>query len=169
MDGGVFIFLDQPLTNQNSVLIVVAFPSHEANQHIAAKTDFAVLGGRTVRQEVADLNDLPLIHTRALVDASALVAAGKLSQMIAMLFALIILDNHFIGGHAVHNACMLGKQHHAGVVRGLVFHAGADDGGFGNEQRHGLTLHIAAHQGAVCVVVFKEGNHGGGNGHNLLG
>ena len=33
-----------------------------------------------------------------------------------------------------------------------------------HQQRHGLTLHVRAHQGAVRVVVFQEGDHRGRDG-----
>ena len=39
----------------------------------------------------------------------------------------------------------------------------------GADQRHGLTLHVRAHQGAVGIVVLEEGNEGGGDRHQLLG
>ena len=46
----------------------------------------------------------------------------------------------------------------ARVLGGAVLHAGADDRRFRTEQRHGLTLHVRAHQRAVRVVVLEERN-----------
>ncbi len=37
----------------------------------------------------------------------------------------------------------------------------------GDQQRHGLPLHVRAHQGAVGVVVFEEGDQSGGDAHHL--
>ncbi|MPM53445.1 hypothetical protein SDC9_100213 [bioreactor metagenome] len=70
-----------------------------------------------------------------------------------------------MGNHAV----FLRNDHDAGIGGGFVFHARGHDGRFGNEQRHGLTLHVGTHQRAVCVVVFEEGDHGRCNRNELLG
>ena len=86
-----------------------------------------------------------------------------------MQLAVVVLDGHLVGGHAVHDAGVLAEQHHAAVVSGFVFHAGAHDGSFRHQQRHGLTLHVGAHQRAVGVVVLQEGDHGSGHGNHLLG
>ena len=53
-----------------------------------------------------------------------------------------------------------------GVDRRAVLHAGADERRLGPDQRHRLTLHVRAHQGAVGVVVLEERDHrGGGRDH----
>ena len=57
----------------------------------------------------------------------------------------------------------------AGVAGDHVLHAGADQRRVRLDQRHGLTLHVRAHQGAVGVVVFQEGDQGRGHRHHLLG
>ena len=44
----------------------------------------------------------------------------------------------------------------AGVDRGAALHPGADQRRLGLEQRHGLALHVRAHQRAVGVVVLEE-------------
>ena len=49
-----------------------------------------------------------------------------------------------------------GDHHVTRVDRGAALHAGADQRGLGDHQRHGLTLHVGAHQGAVGVVVLQE-------------
>ena len=43
-----------------------------------------------------------------------------------------------------------------GVASGAVLDAGADVRRLGTQQRHGLLLHVGAHQGAVGVVVLEE-------------
>ena len=43
-----------------------------------------------------------------------------------------------------------------GVAGGAVLDAGADVRRLGAHQRHGLLLHVGAHQGAVGVVVLEE-------------
>ena len=59
--------------------------------------------------------------------------------------------------------------HLAGVARGARLHAGAHDGRLGLEQRHGLALHVRAHQGAVGVVVLQERDQRRGDRDDLLG
>jgi hypothetical protein len=39
-----------------------------------------------------------------------------------------------------------------------IFQTGRDQRRFGDEQRHGLALHVRTHQRAVRVVVFEERN-----------
>ena len=64
----------------------------------------------------------------------------------------------------------LASTHDAGVDGGLVLHAGGDDGLLGDQQRHGLTLHVGAHQRTVGVVVLEERDHGRSHGnHHLRG
>ncbi len=53
------------------------------------------------------------------------------------------------------DAVALGRMADAGVDCRLVLHAGSNDRSLGLEQRDRLTLHIRAHQGAVCVVVRR--------------
>ena len=75
-------------------------------------------------------------------------------------------DDAFGVGVANH-AVAFGEQAGTGVAGHVVFHAGAHERTFGTQKRNGLTLHVRAHEGSVGVVVFKEGNERGGNGHHL--
>ncbi len=68
-----------------------------------------------------------------------------------------------LGGVGEHDlAGVLGERDLAGVDRGAVLHARAHVRGGGVEQRHGLALHVRAHEGAVGVVVLEERNERGG-------
>ena len=49
-----------------------------------------------------------------------------------------------------------GDRDVAGVDRGAVLEAGADERRLGHHQRHGLALHVRAHEGPVRVVVLEE-------------
>ena len=110
-----------------------------------------------------------MLHHRALVDAGALVGTGEFDELIGILGSVgIAAHDDAIGGNRRHGAGFLGQDADAGVDAGLVFHAGADDGGIGFQQRHGLALHVGAHQGTVGVVVFQEGDHGRRDGHDHL-
>ena len=55
-----------------------------------------------------------------------------------------------------------------GVTGGTVLHAGADVGRLGPQQRHGLALHVGAHQRTVGVVVLEERDQRRGDRHDLL-
>src|SRR3989304_1426606 len=50
-----------------------------------------------------------------------------------------------------------------------ALHARADDRRLGLQERHGLALHVRAHQGAVRIVVLEERDERSGHGHDLLG
>jgi hypothetical protein len=67
----------------------------------------------------------------------------------------------------LHDAGALGDDDSARVTGDDGFHAGADQRGVRLHQRHGLTLHVRAHEGAVGVIVFEERDQGGGDRHDL--
>ena len=56
----------------------------------------------------------------------------------------------------------------ARVARGALLHARADQRRRRLEQRHGLALHVGAHQGAVGVVVLQERDQRARHRHRLL-
>ena len=56
----------------------------------------------------------------------------------------------------------------AGVAREPVLHARADERRVGADERHGLALHVGAHERAVGVVVLEEGHERGGDRHHLV-
>ena len=86
-----------------------------------------------------------------------------------MLNAVVIADGDGAGADMRHHAVHLGQHHYAGVCGGLVFHTGGDHGRFRHEQRHGLALHVGAHERAVGVVILQEGDHGRRHRDKLLG
>ena len=57
---------------------------------------------------------------------------------------------------------------HAGVAREPLLHAGADERRVRADERHGLTLHVGAHERAVRVVVLEERHERGGDRHHLV-
>ena len=62
VNGGVDVLLHQALAQQNGVLVVIAFPGHEADQDVAAQRDFAVVGRGAVGDDLALGHDLALVH-----------------------------------------------------------------------------------------------------------
>ena len=63
---------------------------------------------------------------------------------------------------------MAGDDGDARVARDGQLHAGADEGRVGADKRNRLTLHVRAHECAVCVVVLKEGDEGRSNRDKLV-
>ena len=53
-------------------------------------------------------------------------------------------------------------------TRDARLHAGADERRLGADQRHGLALHVRAHERAVRVVVLEERNQRRGHRHHLV-
>jgi hypothetical protein len=68
-----------------------------------------------------------------------------------------------------HRAALAGQEHVTRVERRAALHARAHDGRVRDEQRHGLALHVRAHERAVGVVVLEERDHRRGHGPDLLG
>ena len=70
--------------------------------------------------------------------------------------------DHDAGGVEVDDgAGVLRDDDVAGVDGGAVLDAGADERRLRDHQRHGLPLHVRAHQRAVGVVVLEERDHRG--------
>src|SRR5262249_55406589 len=68
----------------------------------------------------------------------------------------------------VHDTRAAADNNRARVTSGNAFHAGADVGRFGAQQRHSLALHVRTHQRAVGVVVFEERNQRGSDRDKLF-
>ena len=121
------------------------------------------------------LQQIAHLHQRTLVDAGRGVGALELAQAIdvdARLGGIGFFggaDDDTGGVHLVHDAGAAGGDGGAGIPGHHFFHAGADQRRFGAQQRHGLTLHVRAHQGAVGVVIFQERHQRRGDRHQLLG
>ena len=157
------------------VLIIVAVPRHERDEHVPAERELAELGRRPVGDDLAGLDRVTDLHQRALVDAGVLVRALELHQRVDVDARFTRLEvagdaNDDAGGvDLVDDARTAGGDGGAGIARHRLFHAGADQRRLGLEQRHRLALHVRTHQRAVGVVVLEERNERGGNRHQLLG
>ncbi|MPM58936.1 hypothetical protein SDC9_105771 [bioreactor metagenome] len=170
VDGGEHVVLHHTLVEQDGVLVVVALPGHEAHEDVLAQGDLSLLGGGAVSNDGALFHPLARRNDGPLVDAGAVVGAQELGQFIIGHRSAVIADGHVVGGHPGNLAGTLGQNGHLGVDAVFVLLAGGHNGGLGGEQRHGLPLHVGAHEGAVGVVVFQEGDHGGGDGdHHFWG
>ncbi|MPN59563.1 hypothetical protein SDC9_207284 [bioreactor metagenome] len=99
------------------------------------------------------MDPLAHLYDGPLVDAGSMVGPEELHQLIILGLARIVFHGDVAGVHGGDHAVALGKHGNRGINADLVLHAGADDRRVGLQQRHGLTLHVSAHQGAVRVVV----------------
>ena len=86
---------------------------------------------------------------------------------VLVVLAVVVQDDDGLAVHVVHDARVLGDEDLAGVHRDAVLDAGAHERRVGAQQRHGLALHVRAHEGAVRVVVLEERDERGGHRHHL--
>ena len=151
----------------------------KATSTLRPSAELALLRARTVGDDLTLHDAVARAHDRLLVDAGVLVRALELRELIDVRADLtrelrgvvLAFDAHddALGVDRVHDAVALGQDHGAGVARGDAFHAGADQRRLGDEQRHGLTLHVRTHQRAVRVVVLQERHERGSDRDKLLG
>ncbi len=175
MDRREHVFLDDLFVDQNRIFVVVAIPRHERDEHVTAQRQFAVLGGRSIGNDVTLGHDVAHRHQRTLVDASRLVGALELHQRVDIDAGFAGLD--ILGGanddtagiDLIDDPAALGADGCARIARNRAFHTGADERRFSFDQRHGLPLHVRTHQRAVGVIVFQERNQRCCHRNQLLG
>jgi hypothetical protein len=175
VDRGEDVIGDDALGQEDRVLVVVAVPRHERDEHVAAEGQIAELGRRTVSDDVALVDQVTHANQRTLVDAGVLVRTLELHQPVdvdagfARMEIFGRADNDTGRIDLVDDAAAAGADGSARVTGDDRLHAGTDERSLGAHQRHGLTLHVRAHQSAVGVVVFQERDQRSGDRHHLLG
>ena len=167
VDRGEHVVLHQALGQDDRVLVVVALPRHDRHEQVLTEGHLAVFGARPVREHLARLDPRALFDDRLLVRAGALVAAAELVQPVGLTRAVVGHHRDEVRAQLLDDTGLLGHDHVTGVDRGAQLHAGADQRRLGAEQRHGLALHVRAHQRAVRVVVLEERDHRGRDRHHL--
>ena len=175
VDGRIDVVAHGTFGDEDGVFVVIAAPGHEGHDEVLAKGKFAVLDAGAVGKHVVLLHALAGVAGGLLAEAGVLVRLVVLQKIVAAHTAAIF-DVQVVIGHddafgvgIAHHAVAFGKKAGAGVAGHIVFHARTDEGTFGTQERNGLTLHVRAHEGAVGVVVFEEGNQRGGDGDHLAG
>ena len=168
MNRGINIIVNQLLVDEYGVLVVVAFPCHEADEGVLAECDLAHLCCGAVSDNVASLYTLALAYDRALIYAVALVGALELDKSVDTLLTEVVCNNDLVCVNLCNYTVLLGAYNYAGVYRSLVLHTGADDRIVGNHKRNRLTLHVRAHQSTVRVVVLEERDHSRSDGNDHL-
>ena len=114
-----------------------------------------------------DLDAVALVDDRLLVEARALVGPRELGQPVGVARAVVGHDRDVVGGQLLDHTGLVGDDDVGRVDRGPQLHAGADQRRLGAQQRHGLALHVGAHQRAVGVVVLEERDHRRRDRHHL--
>ena len=71
---------------------------------------------------------------------------------------MLAFDAHddALGVYGIDDSAATSQHHCAGVARRDAFHSGAHQRRLCPQQRHRLTLHVRAHQGAVGIVMLQE-------------
>ena len=171
------VVLDQLFGDDDRILEVVSPPGHEGPDDVAAEGQLAHVGAGAVGQHLSLDDRVALVDDRALGETGVLVGPEEFRQdvevgpdfVILGLVRLVDLDEDPFG---VDESDLPGPLADDDVARALgheVLHARPDERGDGPQERHGLPLHVRAHQGAVGVVVLQEGNERRRQGHQLLG
>ena len=91
-----------------------------------------------------------------------------LDLLLAFRQLAVLGDDDLVAGDGGDFAGFLGDDHGARIAGDAVFQAGGHERRLGDEQRHGLALHVRTHQRAVRVVVFQERNQARGDRDELL-
>ena len=151
---GEEVLLDHALGDDDAVLVVEALPRHVGHGEVGAEGELAVVDGGAVGERLARLDLLARGHNGTVVDAGGLVGALVLGQVVALGAVLVGVDDHVGGIDLGDHAGVRGADELAGVERGALLHAGADERRVGLDQGHGLALHVGAHEGTLGVVVL---------------
>ena len=169
MEGCQYIFHNQSFIKDDRVLVVVTFPSHEADHQVFTQSNFTVICGRTVSQNFTSLYMFTMANNRSLVDASTLVGTFEFQQFVSInTFTVISSDFNAISINELDSTCMFSQLHNTGVFCSSVFHTCTYHRCFCYQQRYCLSLHVGTHQRTVGVVVFQEWDHCCRNGYYLF-
>ena len=182
MNRGVDILLDHAFRDHDGILEIISVPRHEGDEHIATQSEFAVFRIRTVCKNITNLDHLPLLDDRMLVDTCAAVGAHELAEVIdtnsvfRIILDLLLSFGKFailgnddsLGIDRGNFAVGFGNHHRTGISGNPALHTGADNGRLGDEQRYSLALHVGSHQGAIRVIMLEERNQTGSNRDQLL-
>src|SRR6202158_1835317 len=145
---GVVILFHHLLGDEDRVFEVVTAPRHEGDQHVTSHRQFAVIGARTVSNDLSLEDPLASFHSRLLVDTSVLVRALELRELVdvaahltrqlrGMVFAFNAHDDA-LGVDRIDDAVTAGKDHGARVASGDAFHSRTHDRRLRAEQGHRL-------------------------------
>ena len=167
MHRSELVILHQPLADDDGVLVVVALPRHKGHQHILPQRQLPAVGGRAVRQRIAHIHIVALLHHRTLVETRSLIGAAELDERVRMFLAGLVHDDDLLSVHGEDGTRHARQQHLPAVPRHPALNPRAYNGRLRLQQRHRLPLHIAAHQRPVGVVMLQERDQRRRHAHNL--
>ena len=168
MDRSIYIILYQTLTQKNSILVVITFPCHEADQRVLSKCQLTIGCRWSISDHLTLCYFLSLEHDWSLVIAVGLVASCKLCQNIFSAVSVLLTYYDTIGLRTLHDTCFFCKYTDTGIDRCLCLHTGSYYRCLGGKKRHCLTLHVRSHQCPVCIIVLQERNQCCSNGEHHL-
>ena len=169
VDGGEHVIAHQPIAQDDGVFEVVALPGHERHQQVLAQGNLAVVGGRSVGQDVALAEPVARVHQRLLVNTGVLVGPLEFHELELGRAGILVVDRYALTGDIGDRAVFFGDDHVGGVPSGLAFDAGSHKRRLWPDQGHGLALHVGAHESPVGVVMLKERDERRGHRDDLLG
>ena len=166
------VLLHNSFADKNGVLKVVTIPGHERDEHVASQRQLAIARAGAVGNNLAFFHVFALVHENFLVDARGGVRPHEFPHGINpnpvfrivfdFLFAFgqlaVFGDDDLAARDGRDLAALLGHHHGARVAGDPVFEPGRHQRRLGDEERHGLALHVRAHQRAVRVVVLQKRN-----------
>ena len=82
MNRGIDILLDNPLADQDRVLVVVSPPGHKGDHHVPPQSQLSLVRCRSVRNDLSLAHLLTLVDNRFLVKAGVLIGALVLDQIV---------------------------------------------------------------------------------------
>jgi hypothetical protein len=93
--------------------------------------------------------------------------AGPSAGLTGISFLVVDPDHDAGRIDGVHHTAALGDHGNAGVHRHFALHSGTNQRLFRFQRRHGLALHVGAHECPIGVVVFKKRNQRRRHRNNL--
>ena len=102
---------------------------------------------------------IAFIYDWNLIDTGPLIGAQIFLKFVTVKLAIIRTDINPIRRNIFDFSRTMRQNHNAGIASRFVFHSRTDERRLSFQQRHSLPLHIRSHEGAVCVVIFKERDH----------
>ena len=169
VNGGKAIALHQALGNYNGVFVVIPFPSQKSHQNILSQRERAVIHGRTVGQRLSRGQALAFFDDGDLIKTGRRVGTFKFGKRERVSGSVIAFNHNAPRVHGFGNAVNRRGQEIAGIISRAFLHAGSHQWRLRLDARHGLALHVGAHQSADRVVMFQKRNKRGGDGNNLFG
>ena len=162
--------------NQNRVFVVVTVPRHKGDGHVLTQSQFAQIGGCTVGNQIAALQNIACFDSWTLVDVGRLVGAGKFNQVINIDThftgsRLIVMDtnHHTVGINILNHTAAAGNDRSSRVNGNRTLNTRTNHRFFRTQAWYSLTLHVGAHQCTVRIIVFQERNQGCRYGYHLTG